>query len=124
MSGELGPLELLQSMSDGKVMDDFDEQLRLLLAAVKQSYKKGKIVLTISVKPPKDLNDQRVEIQGDVSATIPHVERSGEMLYLTENLYLTRRNPRQPAPPPNVVTMAEAGQGRELDRQSLAAGEK
>lgn len=119
MSGELGPLELLQSMSEGKVMDDFDEQLRVLLAAVRQSYKKGKIVLTISVRPPKDLNDPRVEIQGDVSATIPHVERSGELLYLTESLYLSRRNPRQPAPPPNVVTMANGEQER--DRQSLAA---
>lgn len=124
MPDEVGPIALLKALGDGRVMDDFCEKLERLLEAVRASHKKGTVVLTVEVKPTKDVDVPKVSVWGDVSAKIPHIERGSELFYVTEENQLSRRNPRQPALPPNTVQMPPAGGEVALDRQSLAAGER
>ena len=124
MNDEMGPIDILKTLGDGRVMDDLYEQLGNLLMAVQMSHKKGKVVLTIEVAPTKDVEVPRVDVWGDVSARIPHIERSSEMFYVTDRNQLSRRNPRQPALPPNTVRMPPREELVDVDDKSLAAGEK
>lgn len=121
---EVSVMSLLQALGDGRVMDDFHERLHELLMAVQISHKKGKVVLTVTVKPTKDAEVPRAEVHGDVTAKIPHIERSSELFYLTEEYRLSRRNPRQPVLPSHTVRMPPAEEREDMDGKSLAAGEQ
>ena len=121
---EVGVLPLLQTLGDGRVLDDFHEQLHNLLIAVQMSHKKGKVVLTVNVEPTRDVEVPRVEVHGDVTSKIPHIERSSELFYLTEEYRLSRRNPRQPVLPPNTVRMPPAEERNDIDGKTHAAGEQ
>ena len=124
MHEDMGPIEILKLLGDGKVMDDLYEKLGDLIMAVQMSHKKGKVVLAIEVKPTKDAEVPRVEIWGDVSAKIPHIERTSELLYVTDHNQLSRRNPRPPVLPTNTVKMPPREELIEVDNKSFAAGEK
>lgn len=124
MHDDIGIFGLLKSLGEGRVLDDLHKQFTLLLAAVKESHKKGKVILTIEVEPDKAAEVEKVAVHGDVSAKIPHVNRGHELFYVTENNHLSRRNPRQPALPPNTVRMPPVGEENDIDGQSRAAGEK
>lgn len=120
----MGPIDLLKALGEGRVMGDLHEKIGELLMAVRMSHKKGKVVLTVTIKPTKDAEIPRVEVHGDVTAKIPHIERGSELLYVDDQNQLSRRNPLQPALPPNTVRMPPVDEDAELDGQSLAAGEK
>lgn len=121
---EVGVFGLLKALGDGKVMDDLHEQLQELLLAVRTSHEGGKVVLTITVEPDKDLEVSRVAVEGDVSGKIPRLKRGGEMFYLTDDCRLTRRNPRQPALPAGTMKMPSPEEQDELDGKSRASGER
>lgn len=124
MREDIGPIELLKTLGDGSVMEDFYQRLSELLMAVRMAHKKGKIVLTVQVSPTKDVDVQRVGIWGDVTAKIPHIERNAEFFYVNDHCELSKRNPRQPALSPNTVKMPSVDERDDLDGQSRAAGEK
>ena len=117
MAREIGPMELVKTMADGKIMEDFHDNFMALVAAVKTTHRKGKIVLALSVEKMKDAEIPTVEITGEVSATIPQKKRLPERLYLTDDGQVSRYNPRQPVVDENVVTIP-------VDGKSLAAGER
>ena len=121
---DVGPIVLLKTLGDGRVMDDFYDQLGNLLMAVKMSHKKGHVTLKVVVSPCKDVEISRVSVWGDVASKIPHIERSSEFFYVDDNNQLSRRNPRQPVVPPNTVKMPPVEERSDLDNKSLAAGEK
>lgn len=121
---EVNVLSLLQTLDGGRVLDDLHERLSELLLAVETAHKKGKVVLTFTVKPVNDPEAPRVDLKGDVTHRIPTIERHSELFYLTESYRLTRKHPRQPSLPENTVKMPPAEERDDLDRQSLAAGEK
>lgn len=121
---EVNVLSLLQTLDGGRVMDDLHEKLQELLLAVEETHKKGKITLVLTVKPISDPETPRVEVKGDVVPNIPRIERHSELFYLTDAYRLTRKHPRQPALPPNTVKMPPPEERKDIDGQSLAAGEK
>lgn len=116
---EIGVIELLKSLGDGRVLDDMHNRLGEVLAAVRHCHRKGKVVLTIEVKPTDDVEIQRVEIRGDVSYKAPLPSRGSELYYVDDGLSLHNRDPRQRQLPSNTITMPDA-----IDGKSLAAGEK
>lgn len=120
MAREIGALDLLTTLDEGAIMSDLNRQIHSVLEAVRHSHKKGSVTLTLTVKMSTDREFQRVDVQGDVSAKIPHVERPGERLYLTDECRLSRRNPRQPERPENTIPLPDT---EEVDGKSRAAGE-
>ncbi len=125
LESDMGLLEVLKTLGDGRVIDDLHEQLNECLMAVRMAHKKGKVVLTLVVTPSKDAEMSKVTVWGDVTSKIPHIERGADIFYVTGENGLSRRNPRQPALPPNTVKMPpRAGHEDELDGQSRAAGER
>ena len=121
---EIGIMRLLQGMGGGRVLDDLHDRLQKLLVAARTSHDKGKVVLTITVEPDADREIFQVNIHGDVTATIPHIKRTGDRFYLTDEGRLTKRNPRQPEMPANTVQMPPPEERNDLDGKSQAAGER
>lgn len=124
MTDEMGPIEVLKVLGNGRVLDDLYKELGDVLMAVQMAHKKGRVTLTIEVAPTKDAEEPRVEVWGDVAARIPHVERASELLYVTDGNQLSRRNPRQPALPAGTVKMPPREELVNIDGKSRAAGEK
>lgn len=125
MEHDMGLLELLKTLGDGRVMDDLHEQLGECLMAVRMAHKKGKVVLTLVVMPSKDSELSKVTVWGDVTSKIPHIERGADIFYVNDENRLSRRNPRQPALAPNTVKMPPRDEiAAEPDGKSLAAGER
>ncbi len=121
----MGIMELLTIVGDGRVLDDYHERLDALIRAVKTSHKKGTITLTLSVAPAKDMMDiPRVVVSAVVTAKIPLSERGSEMLYIDDDNQLSRRNPRQPELPFNTVKMPPKEERGDLNGKARAAGEK
>jgi hypothetical protein len=121
----MGLMELLTIVGDGRVLDDFHGRLDELIRAVKTSHKKGTLTLTLTVAPAKDMVDTpRVIVSGVVTAKIPQSERGSELFYIDDDDRLSRRNPRQPELPFNTVKMPPAEERADLNRKDLAAGEK
>ena len=121
---EIGPIELLKTLGDGRVLDDFDQRVSELLMACRMSHKKGKVVLTVTVTPNRDIEVPRVDVHGDGTAKIPHIERGSELFFVNDDNQLSRRHPRQAAPHPNTVHMPPPAAVADVDNKSLAAGEK
>lgn len=115
----IGVIELMKYLGDGRVLDDMHNRLAEVLAAVKHCHKKGKVVVTLEVKPTDDLEMQRVEIHGSVTYKVPLPNRGHDLLYVDESLGLHKRDPRQRRLPANTIEMRE-----DLDGQSRAAGER
>ncbi len=115
---EIGVIELLKDLGNGRVLDDMHNRLGEVLAAVRQCHKKGKIILIIDVHPTTDSEVQRVEIKGNVTYKVPLPGRGSEFYYMDEDLSLHSRDPRQ-RQLPNMITMPEIP----IDGKSRAAGE-
>lgn len=116
---EIGVIELLKGMGDGRVLDDMHNRLLETLAAVRNCHKKGKVVLTIDIHPTDVSEVQRVEIEGHVTYKAPMPKRGSKPYYVDDDLSLHSRDPRQ-RQLPNMITMPEAA----IDGQSRAAGER
>lgn len=115
---EIGVIELLKGLGAGRVLDDMHNRLAEVLAAVRHCHRKGKVVLTIEVKPTDDVEIQRVEIHGDVSYKAPLPSRGSELYYVDEELALHSRDPRQRQLPVNTITMPES-----VDNKKRVTGE-
>ena len=115
----IGLFELLKGMGDGRVLDDMQNRLVEVLAAVRQCHKKGKVVLTIDVHPTDASEVQRVEIEGSVTYKLPLPGRGSELYYVDDDLTMHKRDPRQ-RQLPNMIPMPEIS----IDGKSRAAGER
>ncbi len=116
---EIGVIELLKELGDGRVLDDMHNRLAEVLAAVRHCHRKGKVTLTIEIKPTDVAEIQRVEIRGDVSFKAPQPSRGSELYYVDDGLALHTRDPRQ-RQLPNMIPMPE----HVIDGKSRAAGER
>lgn len=93
-------LKVLREADRGLVLKDCEDRLIELMGAIKQTHGKGKLVLTLSVEAIKsDALSPRVVLDFDLSSKIPHPERGGMTAYITDELTLSARDPRQPQLP-------------------------
>lgn len=117
---EMGILELLKFLGEGRILDDMHNRLGEVLAAVRQCHKKGKLVLALEFHPTYDDSGlEQIEINAKVEPKLPLPNRGKNYLYLDETLGLHRRDPRQRQLPENVIDMSS-----DVDGKSRAAGER
>lgn len=117
---EMGILEMLKFLGEGRILDDLHNRQMEVLAAVRQCHKKGKLVLTLEFLPTYDESGlEQIEIYAKVEPKLPLPNRGKNYLYLDDSLGLHRRDPRQRQLPENIIAM-----GADMDGKSRAAGER
>ena len=84
---------VLTAAHRGDFMDELDDELREVVDAVRESGKKGKVVLTIAVETAKPGSDI---LSFDVTskATVPKADRLSTVFYDSQGR-LAREDPRQ-----------------------------
>lgn len=86
--------DVLRELQGGRTHDDMSAEFRELVAAVKETGKAGKIVLTIEVKPvPK--SDGLFVVADNYATKVPRHDRQTSFFYVTDDGNLTRDNPLQ-----------------------------
>jgi nitrogen fixation protein len=94
VSGKKFSDQLATDFERGQLDHDLTSDLNTLVKAVRATGKKGKIRLTIEVKPC-DLNASQVEISNDITLALPRAPRQRTLAFTTEAGTLQREDPRQ-----------------------------
>lgn len=86
--------DALLELSGGRTHAELGEQLHDLIAAVRDTGKKGSLTLTITVSRMK--NSERVlQVVDDVRSKIPALDREVSVFYTDADGNLTRTDPQQ-----------------------------
>lgn len=88
--------DLLREIRQGAVVSELGAELSQLVTEVRATGKPGSIVLTLEVKPVKNGGVDTMVITDTVKVKPPKYERTGTILYATEQGELTRQDSRQP----------------------------
>lgn len=84
---------------DAELLLDAEEQLLEVVRAVQQTGQAGRLVLTLTVKTPKNAADRTaVWVSGNVVARAPRPETEDHLFFAVDG-QLSRRDPRQPQLP-------------------------
>ena len=86
--------KVLARADSGNLLDSANAKLQELVAAVRGNGAKGKLTLTITVKPWK--GSDALEVGVDVQASVPGPPRGADLYFATEEGALSRKDPRQP----------------------------
>ena len=87
-------LAVLKQIRGGDLVFELSEELEKVVAAVKETGKGGTLTLKVGVKPFKG-GSMMLNVQGDVTASIPKPNRDPSIFYATERNTLQRDDPRQ-----------------------------
>lgn len=86
---------VISRADQGQLLEDLNEEMDRLTAAVLKTGLKGKLTLTISVGKMKG-NNNAVEVKTDLSAKLPQPIRTADLYFADEDGVLSRKDPRQP----------------------------
>jgi hypothetical protein len=86
--------DILSEVQKGVVADEAATRLAELVAAVKETGKKGRLTVTIQVEPFKG-NDEIVKVSGAVDLRAPKAEAPTSIFYQDDDGNLTRNDPNQ-----------------------------
>lgn len=89
-------LETLATLREGRTAYELTGLLQGLVAAVKETGRKGKITLTITVAPFKPGQTTAVSVSDEVDPKFPKPTRDSTLFFTTDDDQLLRTNPRQP----------------------------
>jgi hypothetical protein len=79
----------------GLFLDEVSGELNMLVAAVRDTARGGKLIITLAIKPAsKDANV--LVIEDSVTVKMPRSERGNTILFATNKNTLQRHDPRQP----------------------------
>lgn len=84
----------LVALNKGKTHTDLTEQLRELIKAVTTTKKKGKLTLTLEVKPQHGV-EGAVLVTAGVSTTKPKFDQPASIFFATDDGGLVRDDPSQ-----------------------------
>lgn len=87
--------DALIELSGGRTHTELSEQLHQLIAAVRDTGKKGSLTLTITVSRMKNASENTLTVTDDVKAKLPAHDRNVSVFYADANGNLTRRDPNQ-----------------------------
>lgn len=87
--------DALIELSGGRTHTELSQQLHDLIAAVRDTGKKGSLTLTISVSRMKNAAENTLTVTDDVKAKLPAHDRNVSVFYADANGNLTRRDPNQ-----------------------------
>jgi hypothetical protein len=84
--------EVLSEVNKGVVADDAATELAKLVAAVKETGKKGRMTITLEVSPFSG-NDEIVQVSGSVAMRPPKAAAPMSVFYQDDDGNLTRNDP-------------------------------
>ena len=87
--------DALIELSGGRTHTELSEQLHALIAAVRDTGKKGSLTLTITVSRMKNASENTLTVTDDVKAKLPAHDRNVSVFYADADGNLTRRDPNQ-----------------------------
>lgn len=87
--------DALIELSGGRTHTELSEQLHDLIAAVRDTGKKGSLTLTITVSRMKNASENTLTVTDDVKAKLPAHDRNVSVFYADADGNLTRRDPNQ-----------------------------
>lgn len=97
-------LGLLGEMENGRLARDLDGHLNKLVAAVRETRKKGKIKLVLEIAPTGKMT---VIAEADIDVTLPEHDRPATTFFTMEDGSLSRKDPDQEDLPLRVVDMGD-----------------
>ena len=95
---------IIEEIRDGRLAVEIKDELNKLVTACEDTRKKGKLVITLTIKP----HAESMLVQGCVSAALPEPERADTTFFANEEGELQRNNPAQKDLPFNTVSMKSA----------------
>lgn len=84
-----------QELRGGLFLDEVSGELNLLVAAVRDTARGGKLIITLAIKPATKDADVLI-IEDTVTVKMPRSERGNTILFATNSNTLQRHDPRQP----------------------------
>lgn len=97
----------VQTQRGGELLDELGDQYRDLIAAVRETGKKGKLVLELEVKPSGGEDNEALTVHDNVKPTIPEHDRKPSMYFATQDNKLTRQHPQQQELPVRDATSGD-----------------
>jgi hypothetical protein len=93
-------LDLLAELRRGKVASELTDEIHDLVAACRDTGKKGSVTLTLTVEPDKDADmdrEPRIRISDLITTKRPRRNVKPSMFFVTDDGNPTRQDPRQDA---------------------------
>lgn len=87
----------LREQQSGRTHDELTDALAEVVAAVRDTGKKGTLTLQVTVAPFDKTNSAAVMVTDVVKKAVPQPERRRAIFYADDAGNLTRDDPRQPA---------------------------
>lgn len=88
-------LAVIAQLRRGQTATDLSEALLELVAAVRETGKKGTLTLKLTVAPHAKGDDVILTLTDDVTLKTPRAERGSSIFYATDDNGLVRNDPRQ-----------------------------
>lgn len=85
-----------QEIRNGAFLDEVSGELGLLVAAVRDAARPGKLVITLAIKPASKGEVTALVIDDTITVKMPRQERGSTILFATAKNTLQRNDPRQP----------------------------
>jgi hypothetical protein len=82
-------------MSGGRTHDELSQQLHELVAAVRDTGKKGSLTLTVTVARVKGATENTLTVTDDVKSKVPVHDRKVSVFFADADGNLTRNDPNQ-----------------------------
>lgn len=116
----------LRDQSDGNSHAELGDGLHELIARVKDTGKKGRIIYSITVEMMKD-SDRMVVVHDEIKVQLPEFPRKASIFYTDRDGNLVRNDPHQltfeslrEVPPPRVPAGVDPRTGEVTDLPSTA----
>jgi hypothetical protein len=87
--------DFLAQQAGGRTHSELSDQLHKLIGAVHDTGKKGKLQLTIEVKPLSKGDDMTLTVTDAVVVTMPKADRAQSVFFIDDTGNLSRNDPRQ-----------------------------
>jgi hypothetical protein len=85
----------IAEMNAGASLVDLSQAMEQLIAAVRQTGKKGSLTYRLDVKPASEGDVVTVMLTDDISTKLPKAARATSLFFTTEENGLQRSDPRQ-----------------------------
>jgi hypothetical protein len=95
--------ETILQVNNGAALAELSDALAKLVAAVRQTGKKGSLTLTLRVTPASKASSDVLLVEAEVKARVPEQERGSTIFYATDNNLLVRNDPKQQMLPLRVI---------------------
>lgn len=84
--------DTLTALRYGELLDELSDKLHEVVAACNETGKSGSLTLTLKFKPSRG---GAIEINDDIKAKVPTLERGSTLMFPTPEGNLQREDPRQ-----------------------------